>query len=54
MASVSQLLLLLLLCSCHSLVAPAGDVHAIYKVLPTAGSQKAEAVCAEPQGTVYC
>ncbi|KAM0879178.1 hypothetical protein ACQ4PT_034416 [Festuca glaucescens] len=41
-------LLLLLLCGYHSL--GAGDAHSISKVLAT-GSQKAEAVCAEPQVT---
>ncbi|CAM0944491.1 unnamed protein product [Alopecurus aequalis] len=43
-------LLLLLLCGYLSVVARAGDAHTIYKVLAI-GSQKAEAVCAEPQVT---
>ncbi|CAM0949183.1 unnamed protein product [Alopecurus aequalis] len=49
MASVLQVLLLLL-CSYHSLVARPGDAHSIPKALAT-GSLKAEAVCAEPQVT---
>jgi hypothetical protein len=49
--SAKKLVLLLLLCSYHSLVARAGyDAHIISKVFAI-GLQKAEAVCAEPQGT---
>jgi hypothetical protein len=47
------MLLLLLLCSYHSTAARAGDADRIYKV-PAAGSQKAEAACADPQGTRAC
>ncbi|KAK1619775.1 hypothetical protein QYE76_025292 [Lolium multiflorum] len=45
-----KMLLLLLLCSYHSTAARAGDADRIYKV-PAAGSQKAEAACADPQVT---
>ncbi|CAL4995396.1 unnamed protein product [Urochloa decumbens] len=48
MASVPKLLVLLFLCSCHSLAAHAGDDHQSYKFLPL-DSLKSDGVCSEPK-----